>query len=135
MPPPTLPNGLTPKQEAFCHAYIKLGDSTKAYREVYAPKTTKDATVWRAAKRVMDTSKVRTRIAELRAPAAEACMLDLKTHLEKLAELRDKAMKDSNWSAAIQAEQSRGKAAGLYVDKKKIDGNMNTNHIFTCVID
>ena len=38
----------------------------------------------------------------------------------ELATLRDESRKKGAWSAAINAEVARGKAAGLYVDQKLV---------------
>jgi len=44
-------------------------------------------------------------------------VITLETHLAKLAEIRDKAIKDGAWSAAVAAERNRGDCMGLYVRK------------------
>lgn len=117
---------LTPKQEKFCHKYIELGDASKAYRACYnVGAATKDNTVYRKAKEVMDNGKVAARIEELRKPAADAVTLTLEAHLRELAEIRDMAKREKQFSAASSAEMSRGKAAGLYVDKKHITGGLS----------
>jgi hypothetical protein len=41
-------------------------------------------------------------------------------HIAELAKLRDESRGKGAWSAAINAEVARGKAAGLYVDQKVI---------------
>ena len=41
-------------------------------------------------------------------------------HISELAKLRDNARESKAWSAAVNAEVARGKAAGLYVDQKII---------------
>ena len=41
-------------------------------------------------------------------------------HISELAKLRDDSRKKGAWSAAINAEVARGKAAGLYVEQKII---------------
>ena len=41
-------------------------------------------------------------------------------HVKKLAEIRDGAMQNGNYAAAVAAEKSRGQAAGLYIDRKEI---------------
>ena len=42
------------------------------------------------------------------------------THLAELARLREAALKKSSFSAAVNAETSRGKAGGLYIERKII---------------
>src|SRR6056300_1269592 len=46
--------------------------------------------------------------------------ISYKSHIQKLAELRDSAEKAGNFTGAIAAEKYRGMAAGLYVDRKEI---------------
>ena len=41
-------------------------------------------------------------------------------HISELAKLRDDARESKAWSAAVNAEVARGKAAGLYVEQKII---------------
>lgn len=41
-------------------------------------------------------------------------------HIRKLAEIRDQALEKGNLTAAVSAEVQRGRAAGLYVDRKEI---------------
>ena len=43
--------------------------------------------------------------------------LTLKSHLDNLLEIRESAVLDRNWSAAVSAETARGKAAGLHTGK------------------
>ena len=40
--------------------------------------------------------------------------------VKKLAEIRDLAMQNGNYPAAVAAEKSRGQAAGIYIDRKEI---------------
>ena len=41
-------------------------------------------------------------------------------HVSKLAQLRDEAMQNGAYAAAINAEKARGQAGGLYIDRKEI---------------
>ena len=44
----------------------------------------------------------------------------MSSHLTELSQLRDQAVDSGQLPAAISAEVSRGRAAGLYIDKKEI---------------
>jgi hypothetical protein len=44
----------------------------------------------------------------------------LNKHVQELARLRDKALGEKSYSAAVNAERLRGQAAGLYVERKEI---------------
>ena len=40
--------------------------------------------------------------------------------MAELGRIKDAALKKGAWSAAVNAETNRGKAAGLYIDRKMI---------------
>ena len=40
--------------------------------------------------------------------------------MQKLAQIRDEALANGNYPAAVAAETKRGQAAGLYIDRKEI---------------
>ena len=46
--------------------------------------------------------------------------ISYKSHIQKLAELRDNAEAAGNYTGAIAAEKYRGMVAGLYIDRKEI---------------
>jgi hypothetical protein len=47
-------------------------------------------------------------------------------HVTELAQIRNKALENKAWSAAVNAEVARGKAGGLYVDQKLVmTGNID----------
>ncbi len=51
---------------------------------------------------------------------SEKYKVDYGSHITELARLREEAREQGAWSAAINAEVARGKAAGLYIDQKII---------------
>jgi len=59
-------------------------------------------------------------IGELRAEVQEKYGITFEKHLTELAKLRNDAAKKGAWAAAINAEVARGKAGGLYEEKKMI---------------
>ena len=125
---------LTQKQELFCQEMLKADQRcSDAYRKIYNVKTgTKDATIHRCAHELIGNPKVAARIKELRNLAASASVLSLDQHMADLEALREEARQAGQFSAAINAEISRGKARGFYVAKvedvtdpiKKAMGNM-----------
>ena len=65
-------------------------------------------------------------IGELRAEVQEKYGINFERHITELAKIREDALKKGAWSAAVNAEIARGKAAGLYVDQKIIKyGNLD----------
>ena len=59
-------------------------------------------------------------IGELRAEYQKKYDVTFERHITELAKLRDSSRDKGAWSAAINAEVARGKAAGLYVEQKII---------------
>ena len=59
-------------------------------------------------------------IGELREEYQKKYEVTFSNHIAELAKLRDDSRKKGAWSAAINAEVARGKAAGLYVEQKII---------------
>lgn len=110
---------LTQKQELFCQEMLKADQRcSDAYRKVYNVKPgTKDATVHRCAHELIENPKVAARIKELRNSAASAAVLSLDQHMADLEALREEARQAGQFSAAINAEISRGRARGFYVTK------------------
>jgi phage terminase small subunit len=59
-------------------------------------------------------------IGELRDEFQKKYEVTYERHISELAKLREDSRKKGAWSAAINAEVARGKAAGLYVEQKII---------------
>ena len=59
-------------------------------------------------------------IGELREEWQKQYEVTFGSHISELAKLRDEARDKKAWSAAVNAEVARGKAAGLYIEQKII---------------
>jgi len=59
-------------------------------------------------------------IGELREEVQKKYEVTFENHISELAKLREESRAKGAWSAAINAEVARGKAAGLYIDQKII---------------
>ena len=114
---------LTEKQEKFAQ-YVASGMSqSDAYRNSTKLRTsTTDKTVHEEASKIAALPKVATRIRELREPVVKMVRITLESHLATLAEIRDRALNSSQFSAASTAEIARGKACGLYTEKVEHTG-------------
>lgn len=62
---------LTPKQEAFCIAYIETGNASEAYRKAYDAENMKPETVTKRASELLANGDIAGRCAELRAGLVE----------------------------------------------------------------
>ena len=59
-------------------------------------------------------------IGELREEYQRKYAVSFERHVSELAKIRMEALKKGAWSAAVNAEVARGKAAGLYIEQKII---------------
>jgi hypothetical protein len=118
---------LTPQREKFAYAIVAGMTQADAYRHAY-PKSRKVSprNLYAEASRLAANPKVFARIAQLREPAVESAQLTLSGHLAELDRLKRKAEKCDQHSAAIRAEELRGKATGLYVEKHHHSGHVGT---------
>lgn len=78
---------LTPKQEAFCQAFLKLGDKSAAYRSAYNALNMKPETVHVKANELYNYGKVRVRIKELQQEAEERNKVELDEIISTLAKM------------------------------------------------
>ena len=109
--------GLTPQQEAFCLALVKLGNASAAYREAYPKQQMNPNSLAVNASRLQALPKVALRLAGLRQEARKHAGITLAEHLETLAAIRQEARAAMQYGAAVSAETARGKASGLYDDE------------------
>ena len=59
-------------------------------------------------------------IGELKEERLKKYEVNYASHVAELGRIKDAALKTGAWSAAVNAETNRGKAAGLYIDRKII---------------
>ncbi|WP_312253942.1 terminase small subunit [Stutzerimonas nitrititolerans] len=110
---------MTPKQEAFCLAYIETGNASEAYRRAYNAENMKPETVNRKAKDLLDNGKITARLAELREPILERHGDTVDSLLVELEAARSRALAVDRPSAAVSA--TMGKARLLGLDRQQLD--------------
>ena len=59
-------------------------------------------------------------IGEIREEYQKKYAVTFERHITELGKIRQEALKKGAWSAAVNAEVARGKAAGLYIEQKII---------------
>lgn len=109
--------GLTERQEKFCQIYAieNVGQTEAARRAGYANNS--------AGSLLLNEQKfplVAARIRELKRELSEKYEVTFDNHVRKLAEIRDMALADKKYPAAVAAEKARGQAAGLYINRSEI---------------
>ena len=59
-------------------------------------------------------------IGELRSENQKKYDVTFESHITELGKIKNEALKNKAWSAAVNAEVARGKVAGLYIEQKII---------------
>ena len=111
---------ITPKQEEFAKIYC-TDDVTQTEAAVRAGYSERSAHA--IASQLLngrDYPHVVARITEIKGELARKYEVTFESHVQKLAQLRDVAIQNDNYAAAVSAEKYRGQAAGLYIDRKEI---------------
>ena len=110
---------LNSKQKKFCKEYIKGQTATEAAVKAGYTKDRKGAKT-QGSVLLNHNPVVRNYLIDLEIAASERDAVSLETHLSTLHDLREEAKDQGQISAAITAEVHRGKAGGLYIDRREI---------------
>ena len=117
-----LPKKLTEMQMKFAHELVTNEGRKTATECAIIAGYSSDAAVVSASK--LQNPKVYPLvvqyIGQLRDEYQKKYDVTFGRHISELAKLRDNARESKAWSAAVNAEVARGKAAGLYVEQKII---------------
>ena len=125
---------LDPTGEAIVLAYLENGgNQSAAWLTGHPNSKAQPQTVHVQASKFFSQDKVRIRIVELQskveAAAVEGLALTLDAHMEKLAQLRDKAEENGQLSAAIAAEVKRGELRRFYVKQVDVQADHKHTHV------
>ena len=119
-----LPKRLTEMQMRFAE-FLVFGDETgpltqteAAVKAGYSPKRARQEGSELCNPRL--SPLVVKYIGELREERIRKHEVTYEGHIAELARLRESALKKGSFSSAVNAETNRGKAAGLYIDRKII---------------
>jgi len=116
-----VPAKLTEKQIKFAELLVynegRMSPAECAKEAGYASRPRQAASELRNSKK---SPLVVRYIGELRAEVQEKYGITFERHISELGKIRDAAIAKGAWAAATNAEVSRGKAGGLYVDQKLI---------------
>lgn len=119
---------MTPKQEAFCLAYVETGNASEAYRRAYSAKKMKATTVNKRASELLSDGEVTGRVAELRTQHVERHKFTVDDMIAQLDEDRKFARELETPAAAVSASMGKAKVLGFLVDKhdhRSGDGSMS----------
>jgi len=120
---------MTPKQEKFCQVYIECGNASEAYRQSYdVGENTKDKTIWRKAKELLDHGKVSARIAVLQLKHQNRHEITVDSLTKEYEEARNLAKNEKQAPAMVSATTGKAKLHGLLVDKQHHSGKIEHEH-------
>lgn len=85
---------LTPKQEAFCLAYLKTGNASEAYRQAYNAENMKPESINVNASKLLSNTKVALRLAELNKSAVSDSVMTRQRALERLSLIAETKITD-----------------------------------------
>lgn len=126
---------LTDKQEKFAQAIAKGFNQSDAYREAYTAENMSKEAIGVEACRVMNNPKVSLRVKELKERNLEKNYdRDVRYYLEKLEEIRQKAVAEGQYSAAVSAIKEDAKISGVYVEKAEVKNNVEMIKEVTFVV-
>lgn len=103
------------RHERFAQELAKGKSASQAYEDAgYKPNR-------QAASRLLSNDDVQGRVGELQQTGAKRAEMTVEGHLKRLKDLSDKAEEIGQLSAAITAEQLRGKVSGYYVERHEVE--------------
>jgi len=113
---------MTPKQEAFCLAYIETGNASEAYRRSYSAENMKPESINVKASELLADGKITVRVAELKAEHAERHAVTVDMVRQMLLEDRTFAKECGTPAAAVSATMGLAKLYGHLRDKVEHTG-------------
>lgn len=129
---------MTPKQIAFCQAYLETGDASEAWRRSYDASKSNKNSVNRRGHEMLQHSKVIAYLAEERAHIMARHRITVDDLLGELEEARTAALDADTVqsSAAVSATMSKAKLLGLdkqIIDHQSSDGSMSGHLTFNII--
>lgn len=118
---------LTPKQEKFVQGIIDGMSQADAYRAAYNCSRMTDKTIWESASKLVNDTKVATRLSELRDRITSEKIMSAQKRSEWLTELIQN--EDADINAKLKAVDILNKMSGEYVQKVQaaVDTDIHIN--------
>tara|TARA_Y100000310_G_scaffold256403_1_gene264183 strand:- start:383 stop:1006 length:624 start_codon:yes stop_codon:yes gene_type:complete len=117
-----VPKRLTEMQQKFAHEVVSNEGRKNGYECAVAAGYAEDSARVRASE--LQNPKIYPLvvkyIGELREEYQKKYAVTFERHISELGKIRQDALAKGAWSAAVNAEVARGKAAGLYIEQKII---------------
>lgn len=107
--------GLTPKQEKFCLEYMRTGDPEEAFKNA----DYKSRYIKPAVKRLLTNPLIQMRLQEIREQALKDIKVNAEKVIDKVLEVYEAAMQESDYTNANRAMETVGKHLGMFVDRSE----------------
>ncbi len=107
--------GLTPKQEKFCLEYMRTGDPEEAFKKA----DYKSRYIKPAVKRLLANPLIQMRLQEIREQALKDIKVNAEKVIDKVLEVYEAAMQESDYTNANRAMETVGKHLGMFVDRSE----------------
>ena len=131
----TMPRGMTAMQEKFCMEYAATGDELEAFKKAGYREDDTDGLTRRRARQLLNNKKVQARIAEFQELALKRISWTKEKVLEKMNEVYQSAMTESDHTNANRALESIGKHLGMFVDLSKVEQKITTEELLSKDVD
>lgn len=108
---------LTEKQQKYVTARLEGKSGADSVRAATDTSAWSKSSIWAEASKLEHHPSIRLWLNAARRAALGAQSVTLEQHLRELERLKEIAIATGNIGAAVKAEESRGRAGGLYVEK------------------
>lgn len=124
---------LTPKQSKFVDGVLEGKTLADAYRSAYDTSNWTDEAIWTQGSRLASNPKVVLWLDHARQAQADKKEITLESHLAELERIKKAAEADKGYTAVLKAEELRGKATGLYVERVKNESDVDLDQLLAVV--
>lgn len=127
---------LTDREERFCMEYVQgssRGNATKSALAAGYGGGTNAKSAGVTASKLLARAKIASRVRELQESIAARAGDSLQGHLARLDELVDQARDLKQLTAAVRAEELRGKALGFYVERIQVSADIGDSDLLAAV--
>ena len=115
--------------------YAATGDELEAFKKAGYREDDTDGLTRRRARQLLNNKKVQARIAEFQELALKRISWTKEKVLEKMNEVYQSAMTESDHTNANRALESIGKHLGMFVDLSKVEQKITTEELLSKDVD
>jgi phage terminase small subunit len=110
---------MTAKQERFVAEYLIDLNATRAYQSVYK---CSEKVAAANGSRLLTNAEIKASVAKVQSKVVAKLEFSVEQHMDRLRALSIAAEASNQYSAAVKAEELRGKVSGFYVEQVEHSG-------------